>query len=57
MMYPIGMQVPMNDGAWTITARGLVTTVAAQVEVYTLARGGHEIRMTRSEVDANRMTH
>jgi len=56
-MYPIGMQVPMNDGAWTITARGLVTTVAAQVEVYTLARGGHEIRMTRSEVDANRMTH
>ena len=56
-MYPIGMQIPLRDGVWIITGRGFITHDDEQIEFYTLAMGGWEIRLTRSEIDANRITH
>lgn len=57
MMFPVGMQVPLLDGAWIITGRCFVTQGSEQLEVYTLAMGGWEIRLTRHEIEANRITH
>jgi len=48
--------VPMVDGVWIVTGRQFVALPTGQVEVYTLALGGWEIRLTRHEIEENRIT-
>lgn len=56
-MHAIGTPVQMHDGVWTITERAFVTTLTGQAEVYTLERAHYQIRLTRKELEANRVTH
>jgi hypothetical protein len=56
-MLPLGTEVPMHDGTWTVVDRRFVLLVAGQIEVYTLRMGESEIRLMRSEVEANKQLH
>jgi len=55
-MLAVGTMVPMVDGVWIVTGRQFVALPEGQVEVYTLALGGWEIRLTRHEIEENRIT-